>query len=347
MLVTQHPVFRRFWYPVIPMEQLADGPKPFTLLGTRIVLWLDAEGKPAATQDRCCHRTAQLSRGFCENGNIVCGYHGWTFDRTGACVRVPQITEAARQPKYSIPGYHCQERYGYAWVALAEPLYGIPEIPEASTPGFRRIHEFYEPWECAALAFIENGFDLAHPSFVHRGTFGSNTDLTGIIEEITPFEGGFRATGSSQVRNSEAQKKNLGMTSETTTRLRTNAYWMPFAQRVGIGYPNGLNHIIVNIMTPIDDRHSQLVQFCFRNDTEEQAPAAGVIAFDRAVTLEDKYILETVDPDILLTGYHEREKSMGTDRPGLLIRKMLHELLVAHGEAKADAPYEPEIVAAE
>src|SRR5580700_7473561 len=77
MLVTQHPVFRRFWYPVIPMEDLAAGPKPFTLLGTKLVLWLDADGKPAAALDRCCHRTARLSRGFCENGTIVCGYHGW------------------------------------------------------------------------------------------------------------------------------------------------------------------------------------------------------------------------------------------------------------------------------
>ena len=52
MLVTRQKVFRRFWYPVIPMEQLADGPKPFTLLGEKIVLWLDADGKPAATIDR-------------------------------------------------------------------------------------------------------------------------------------------------------------------------------------------------------------------------------------------------------------------------------------------------------
>src|SRR5262245_61043873 len=112
MLVTQHPTFRRFWYPVIPMDHLVYGPKPFTLLGTKIVIWLDADGKPAATLDRCCHRTAQLSRGFCENGNIVCGYHGWTFDRTGACIRMPQLEANARQPKYSIPGYHCEERYG-------------------------------------------------------------------------------------------------------------------------------------------------------------------------------------------------------------------------------------------
>ncbi|MEN3363467.1 MAG: hypothetical protein V7606_741, partial [Burkholderiales bacterium] len=97
MLVTRQKILRRFWYAVIPLERLKDGPQPFTLLGEKIVLWLDAEGKPAAVQDRCCHRTAQLSKGFVERGNIVCGYHGWTYDTTGKCVRIPQ------NPDHAIP----------------------------------------------------------------------------------------------------------------------------------------------------------------------------------------------------------------------------------------------------
>src|SRR3546814_3897909 len=31
---------------------------------------------------------SKLSKGWCENGNIVCGYHGWTYDRDGKCVRI-------------------------------------------------------------------------------------------------------------------------------------------------------------------------------------------------------------------------------------------------------------------
>ena len=82
----------------MPLEHLADGPKPFTLLGENIVLWLDRDGNPAALQDRCCHRTAKLSKGFCEDGNIVCGYHGWTYDRTGKCVRIPQYDPGTQIP---------------------------------------------------------------------------------------------------------------------------------------------------------------------------------------------------------------------------------------------------------
>ena len=63
-LCTKQKVLRRFWYATLPVGKLQDGPKPFTLLGENIVLFLDGEGKPAALADRCCHRTAKLSKGW-------------------------------------------------------------------------------------------------------------------------------------------------------------------------------------------------------------------------------------------------------------------------------------------
>ena len=48
MLVTQQPVLRRFWYALMPISMLDDGPRPFTLLGENLVLWKGADGQPAA-----------------------------------------------------------------------------------------------------------------------------------------------------------------------------------------------------------------------------------------------------------------------------------------------------------
>lgn len=333
MLVTQHAVFRRFWYPVRRLTDLADGPKPFTLLGTDLVLWLDEKGAPAAALDRCCHRTAKLSRGFCDDaGNIVCGYHGWTFNRTGQCVRVPQWPDPGRPNGFRVPAYRCAERYGYVWVALDEPLYDIPEIPEAAEPAFRRIDQFYEMWECSGLRLMENSFDIAHPAFVHRKTFGIQSDGSVPIADITPFDGGFHYALESRVHNTDIQKKNLQIDSDETRRRRTNTWWMPFVRRLGITYPNGLRHTIITAATPIDGRRSMLVQFCYRNDTEDQAPAADIVAFDREVTLEDKYVLEGTEPDVPLAELAGRERSMVSDRPGLLMRRMLRELFEKHGE---------------
>ena len=64
MLCTRQKVLRRFWYATVPLDMLKNGPKPFTLLGENIVLFLDRDGNPAALADRCCHRTAKLSQGL-------------------------------------------------------------------------------------------------------------------------------------------------------------------------------------------------------------------------------------------------------------------------------------------
>src|SRR5450830_750107 len=167
MLVTKQKVLRKFWYAVMPISMLEDGPKPFTLLGENIVVWLKSPGKPAALQDRCCHRTAKLSKGFVEDGNIVCGYHGWTFDCAGACVRVPQNTDGSVPAGAMVQSYYCEERYGYVWVALEKPLRDIPFFPEETTPGYRRIFQFYERWERSALRVMENSFDNSHFSSLH------------------------------------------------------------------------------------------------------------------------------------------------------------------------------------
>ena len=90
MLVTQQPVLRRFWNPAMPVTMVDAGPQAFTLLGERLVLWRDGLGTYAAMEDRCCHRSAPLSKGWIDGNTLVCGYHGWSYDTAGACVRIPQ-----------------------------------------------------------------------------------------------------------------------------------------------------------------------------------------------------------------------------------------------------------------
>lgn len=332
MLVTKQPLFQRFWYPVMPLQDLSDGPRAFELLGQPIVVWLEAEGQPAAMRDRCCHRTAKLSLGQVKAGKLACPYHGWEFNGTGACVHVPQLPDQAIPASYRVNAYHCTERYGYVWVCLGEPLLDIPTIPEAADPSFRLIPEFYEPWNCAGLRVMENELDLAHPAFVHTATFGSEEHPIPDALDITETAWGIHVEGVLGVVNPELQQQNLKMETGQTFRTLDMDWFMPFTIRLRINYPNGLSHIIVNTMTPIEDDRSQMVQFCLRNDTEAETKASDVIAFDRAVTLEDKRILESTDYDVPLS--LSQEEHMATDRPGILIRKKIAALLRAHAEVE-------------
>lgn len=326
MLVTKEPIFKRFWYPVMPLSQMSEQPQGFELLGQKLVLWLDSSGQAVVASDRCCHRSAQLSKGKVIDGNIVCPYHGWRYNGEGTCVLVPQLKDSSQIPKtYQINTFSSQEKYGYVWVCLDEPLNEIPEIAEASDPNFRLIPEFYETWNCAGLRVMENEFDLAHPTFVHTTTFGSQDHPIPDKIDIKETEYGLTGTATLGVVNPEQQQKNLKMEEGITTRILDLDWYLPFTCKLRINYPNGLVHIIVNTTTPINDSSSQIVQFCLRNDTEADVKAKDVVAFDRAVTLEDKAVLETTDYDVPLDV--TREQHMMTDKPGILMRRKLKALL--------------------
>lgn len=334
MLTTRQKVLRRFFYAIMPVAALADGPQPFRLLGEDIVLFLDSDKKPAALKDRCCHRTAKLSKGWCRGGTLVCGYHGWEYDRHGRVTRIPQLAPEAALPRHATPAYRCIERGGYAWVALDEPLAPLFEIPEDGAPGWRRIHQFYDRWHTAPLRLMENSFDNAHFAFVHRGTFGDMAQPKPQKYEIAETDYGFAATTVVEVVNPPEAYDVTGCTTPTTTRTMHNHWYMPFCRRMDMQYPSGRRHIIVNCATPIDDGTIQLTQLLYRNDTEADCATEKLIEWDRRIITEDRDILESTDPDAILDVSLKLEAHMPSDRPGLIMRRRLLDLLAAHGESE-------------
>ncbi|MEK9969241.1 MAG: aromatic ring-hydroxylating dioxygenase subunit alpha [Ferrovibrio sp.] len=335
MLTTKQKTLRKFWYATVKLADLVSGPKPFRLMGEDLVLFLDKDGQPAALADRCCHRTAKLSKGWCDNGNIVCGYHGWTYDRSGQCIRIPQYPDnAAVSGNLKTTAYRCQPRYGYAWVALDEPLAGLFDIPEDSDPGFRRIDQFYEEWNCAPLRMLENSFDNAHFSFVHKATFGQLDQPKPEKYEMKETDYGFYAESIVPIANPPVAHRVTGTTAPTTTRHMRNHWYLPFCRRLDMEYPGGLRHIIFNCATPMDDDRIQLVQWLYRNDSEEQCSTQELIDWDAVITKEDKEILEATDFDACIDISRRVEAHMPSDKGGLIMRKRLLELFKAHGEGE-------------
>jgi phenylpropionate dioxygenase-like ring-hydroxylating dioxygenase large terminal subunit len=335
MLSTRQPTLRNFWYATVPMEALADGPKPFKLLGQEIALFLDKDGAPAALEDRCCHRTAKLSKGWIRNGNIVCGYHGWEYDRAGKLVMIPQFPFEQPVPEARARTFHAKERYGYVWVCLGEPLSDIPALPYESEVGFRRIHQFYDRWNTSSLRLMENSFDNAHFAFVHKGTFGDINQPKPEKYEITETDYGFVAETIVTVRNPPNAARITGTSEPTTRRIMRNHWYLPFCRTMDMTYPSGLRHVIFNCATPIDDGAIQLIQILYRNDREEECSTAELIAWDKAIIEEDREMLEATDPDAIVDMSRKIEMHMPSDRPGMIMRNRLLALLKAHGEAEA------------
>ena len=321
MRVSEMPQLRGFWYCVAAATEVTDKPLGVRILGEAVVLWRDGNGTARAVNDRCLHRTAKLSLGTVENGHIVCPYHGWAFDGAGRCVRVPQHVEDKPNP-FGVPGYHCTERYNHVWVSIETPVQDIPAIPEFDRPGYRQVIEFRETWAANPLRIIENSFDAAHISFVHKESFGDPDP------RISPFtidetDDGFVVRNAIKVKNAEHMKVALAMAEDETERRTDNRFFLPFSRVGRIRYPNGLEHILCTFLTPIDDEKTQFVQWVVRNDTEEAVRAADIIAFDRQVTLEDRHVLESTDLNVPLDRSEGVELHMASDKPGILMRKTL------------------------
>lgn len=340
MLVTQQALFRHFWYPVMPTARLTDDkPQPFKLLGQDIVVWRTSDGRYAAMEDRCCHRTAKLSMGWIEKDQLVCAYHGWAYDCTGRCVAIPQSPEATSIP-YKVTDYQVAVRYDYVWVCLEEEaLNSIPDLEEHEAPGFRMIHEFYEPCRTSGLRLMENFFDFSHTGFVHKGTFGNMVDAKPRKTEIEDTDYGIVLRGDVPVVNSDEHIKRVVRDSgQETVRRMVSKWYLPFMRKSQINYPSGLIHSLVTYATPIDDDHSMLCQWIYRNDTEADVSAADCIEMDRRITAEDVTILEGLDPDVPLTATPKEEVHMYTDRPGLAMRKRLLKMMAARGEEEVRSP---------
>jgi phenylpropionate dioxygenase-like ring-hydroxylating dioxygenase large terminal subunit len=327
MLVMDHPVFRRFWYPVMPMERLATGPQRFELLGQGLALFRDEAGVPAALEDRCCHRSAQLSGGTVCAGRIACPYHGWQYTRDGQCVLKPQFPDREPTASCKVRAFRCEERYGYAWVALEEPLYELPRIPEAESDTFDVVHEFYETWRVAGLRAMENELDMAHPAFVHLGTFGSPDYLLPDDTKINEFDGGFHSV----IRIGVGKAHHAQQTANE--RIIDATYYAPFGLRVRINYADGgPPHLLVVFQVPIANDRSQMVQFLLI-ERGRGIDLDKVIAFDRAVTLEDKHVLEMTDPDVPIDP--RGEQHMSSDQPGMIMRSILRRIINRSEDASA------------
>jgi phenylpropionate dioxygenase-like ring-hydroxylating dioxygenase large terminal subunit len=162
------------WHPVAFADALGTEPLRATLLDEPVALWRDSTGQPHALNDICIHRGTQLSLGRVVEDQLMCPYHGWRYGADGRCRAIPQLPDPTRVPgKARVAAYRCQERYGLLWVALDEPRWPLPEVPELeSGNGWQVVPCGPYAWRSDASRQVENFTDFAHFPWVHPGLLG-------------------------------------------------------------------------------------------------------------------------------------------------------------------------------
>src|SRR5262245_20383097 len=176
---------RACWHGVAYSHDVGTTPSCVQLLGERLVIWRDSRGVAHAFRDLCIHRGTALSLGSVTGDEIVCAYHGWRYGADGRCTAIPQLDDPARVPaKARVAAYRCRERYGLVWVALEEPRWPFPDVPEMEGPGWKIVRCGPYSWNSEASRQIENFTDLAHFPWVHPGLLGDPSRVQVVAPEV-------------------------------------------------------------------------------------------------------------------------------------------------------------------
>lgn len=182
--------FPRTWVPIASTYELdPDRPTPLQFLGQKYVTYQDNDANWVVLDDVCPHRLAPLSEGRVdrEKNAIQCSYHGWEFNSTGNCIRIPQAnaeieSTALLSPRSSVASYpvYVENKILFVWpwkedvLSVAGKSWACPEgMMEKIKPVVATFsRDLPYSWD----ALVENLIDPSHVPFAHHGLQGKRTD---------------------------------------------------------------------------------------------------------------------------------------------------------------------------
>lgn len=254
-------LMRRHWIPAILSEQVSEpdgAPVRVQLLGEKLVVFRDSEGRLGVLGESCPHRKASLAFGRNEECGLRCLYHGWKFDVDGNVVDMPSEPKQSQLPeRVKHTSYPTREAGGFVWTYLG-PADEIPEFeapPWAPTPEARvSIAKIELP--CNWAQIMEGQIDSAHSSSLHSS-------------DMRPAKGEAAAKGDHWVRPStdknpriQVQLTNYGMryaavrrpivNANTHDYVRITTFVAPFTALI----PPNSSYNVASVIVPRNDASS-------------------------------------------------------------------------------------------
>ena len=179
-LGTEQPFPKNRWYIAAFAHELGDQPMQRLILDTPVALYRTSEGKAVAMYGLCPHRYFPLGEGKVDGDALVCGYHGFAFDCTGKCVRIPSQGTGAG---FSQPIYPLVEKGTLLWIWMGDAELADPDlIPPyedfgLDQPGWATSGYDYFEVQGRAQLILDNLMDLTHLPHVHHHIPGGDVFL--------------------------------------------------------------------------------------------------------------------------------------------------------------------------
>jgi phenylpropionate dioxygenase-like ring-hydroxylating dioxygenase large terminal subunit len=242
---------RKGWYVACPSEDLGREPLARTILGTPLVLFRGADGKASALLDRCAHRNVPLSMGSCIDGRLECRYHGWQYEPTGHCAKIPGLLRDSDRAGRSVPHYATREQDDLVWIYATpgiEPAVGpfaLPSLGEGATR-VRRVVTVESPLHPA----LENALDVPHTSVLHRGLFRGSRPPRRITAKVTRTPEGVQAEYLGEPRPEGLAAKILAPSGGVVTHF--DRFILPSIAQVEYRLGGDAAFLVNSLCTPVD-----------------------------------------------------------------------------------------------
>ena len=160
------------WFAVGRSDDLGPGDVRSGIAVQReLVAFRGRDGAAHVLDAHCPHMGAHLGGGEVRDGTVVCPYHGWRYDGSGACIEIP-YSDARIPPRACVRSYPVREVAGMVlfWFHASDlpPSYEVPGFHEASDPGWSDAFVFEHELVASLQEMAENNVDYTHFHFVHR-----------------------------------------------------------------------------------------------------------------------------------------------------------------------------------
>jgi phenylpropionate dioxygenase-like ring-hydroxylating dioxygenase large terminal subunit len=289
---------KRCWHPVAYAHKLKDAPLRTRLLGEDLVLWRDSSGMPHALRDLCIHRGTALSLGRVVGDRIMCPYHGWQYGGDGVCTHIPQLADPTNVPgKARVDAFAAQERYGHIWVAMEEPRYALPDIPEYDDPDWVIVRAGPYEWNSDASRQLENFTDFGHFPWVHPGLLGDPErpvvpDYSVTIDDhILRYD-----IVRPEAPNSDDFPVFGNEATEAPTRRSRYQLHLPYTILLRLGWGGEKGMVYFFASQPVDEDHCAGYVTIARNYDREQ-PASVLQDFEDTIFNQDRVVVESQRPE--------------------------------------------------
>ena len=294
-------MYINFWYPICTSEEInEDKPVRAELLGVRLVAYRDAEGAARVLSDICIHRGGSLGKGKIVDGCVQCPYHGWEFDGSGACVKIPSTNGKKPPARAKVDSYPVCEKYGVVFAFLGD-------LPESERPPEPYVDEFeQEGWRVTGpIVFelgayfersVENGMDPVHNEFVHpsQGAPAVDEERFSVDDEDwgCRFEVAF-----DELTDTESHEQVVDRGDNPTDGLRAGSWHIgPNTLVTGIHIPGNNSFIQYFFEAPIDKKRTRVYFVNARNNTLDADKDDWINGTFMNVATEDRNIIENLRP---------------------------------------------------